>query len=217
MCFSPTVSFGASVVLAGVGVAALARARTVPQRVLSTMPILFAIQQLAEGVLWMSLLHPAWAHWEKAATYGFLFFAQIVWPVFMPLAVLLFENNPRRKKIIMLFSGIGVILAAYLTYCLYRYPIAAVIGDHHIKYEQGFSLASRWYFGLLYFIPTIMAPIMSSIKRLRWLGYLFLASYLVSRVLFHFFVISVWCFFGAIISLIVLAIVSNLRGKEKAA
>jgi hypothetical protein len=202
------------VVLAGVGAATFARARTAPQTVLSMMPILFAIQQFAEGVLWMSLLHPAWAHWEKAATYGFLFFAQIVWPIYMPLAVLLFENDRQRKKIIMLFSGIGVLLSAYLTYCLYRYPISAAVGSHHIKYQQGFSLASKWYFGLLYFTPTIMAPIVSSIKRLRWLGYLFLASYIVSRILFHFFVVSVWCFFGAVISLVVLLIVSDLKKKK---
>src|SRR6202000_3006059 len=98
MCFSPSASFGASAVLTVVSITCMVRSRTMPQRVLSGIPLLFAIQQFVEGVVWLSLLRPEWAHWERMATYGFLFFAQMVWPVYVPLAVLLFERDAMKKK-----------------------------------------------------------------------------------------------------------------------
>jgi len=207
MCFSASASFGASVVLAVVGVTSFACSRSLQQRVLSGIPVIFALQQFTEGILWMALLNPAWSHWEKPATYGFLVFAQVVWPVYVPFAMLLFEYDPLRKKIITALTIAGAVFAAYIAFCLYHYSVSAVLDTHHIRYDLGFSLAHQWYYGLLYFVPTIVAPVISSIKKLHWLGYLFLSSYIVARLLFHYFVISVWCFFGAIISIIILGMI----------
>ena len=211
MCFSPSVSFGASAVLGGVGAISFIYSSTTSQKVLSGIPVLFAIQQFMEGVLWMSLLHPSWAPWEKPAIYGFLIFAQMVWPVYVPLSILMFESNPVRKRLISILTFIGIALAGYLGFCLYNYPVSVVAGMHHIKYELGFALAHKWYFGLLYFLPTILSPLFSSHKTLHWLGYLFLASYVLARILLFYFIISVWCFFGAVISISVLAMVLKFR------
>ena len=100
MCFSATVSFGGAAVLSTLGIASMACSRTPAQRVLSGIPIVFSIQQFTEGVLWMALQHPAWTKYEHIATYGFLVFAQMVWPVYVPFAMLLFERDPKLKKII---------------------------------------------------------------------------------------------------------------------
>ena len=98
----------------------------------------------------------------------------------------------------------GMVFSAYALFAILYYPAEAVIEQHHIRYVLGFALAHKWYYGLLYFIPTILAPLLSSNKALHWIGYLFLGSYIVARMLFHFYVISVWCFFGAIISIVIL-------------
>jgi hypothetical protein len=207
MCFSPSASFGASIVLAIVGTASLIYSCTIPQRVLAGIPIIFSIQQFVEGIVWLSLLHPSWARWQNGATFGFLVFAQMVWPVYVPLSMLLFETNPKKKKIIRLLAIFGFLFSAYIGFCLYQYPVLAVIDGHHIRYDLGFALSKQWYYGLLYFLPTILTPIISSVKRLHWLGYLFLASYILARVLFRFFVISVWCFFGAVISIVIFGMI----------
>jgi hypothetical protein len=212
MCFSPTASFGASVVLGGIGVASIASSRTVPQKVLSGIPILFALQQFTEGVLWLALQRSDWSQWQTIATYGFLVFAQMVWPVYVPLSMLLFEQEARRRKIIGVLTVIGVLLASYVGVCMYHYPVSAVADHHHIRYVLEFPLARKWSYGLFYFIPTILAPLVSTTKSLRWLGYLFLGSWVMVRILFAMWVISVWCFFGAIISLVVLFIVLRLNG-----
>jgi len=55
MCFSATASFGASAVLGVIGIVAVAKAKTNPQRVFATIPLIFSVQQLSEGFLWLSL------------------------------------------------------------------------------------------------------------------------------------------------------------------
>ncbi len=215
MCFSPAASFGSSSILVVVGVVSLVSSRSTAQRVLSGIPLIFALQQFVEGILWLALLHPEWAQWQRTATYGFLIFAQVVWPVYVPFAMLLFEHEARRKKVITWLTIGGSVFSAYIAFCLFHYSVLAVAEEHHIRYDLGFSLAHQWYYGLLYFLPTIVAPVISSVKKLHWLGYLFLSSYVVARLLFHFFVISVWCFFGAIISIIVLwMVLSSRRAKD---
>jgi hypothetical protein len=214
MCFSPIASFGASVVLTATGVAALTNSRTLPQRALSGVPFLFALQQFAEGILWLSLTDPRWSECQNAATYSFLIFAQVIWPAYVPLCILLFERNERRKKLVSVLTIAGFLFSLYAAFALYSYPVSAEVAEHHIKYHLEFELSQKWYYGLLYFVPTILAPLASSVKRLRWLGYLFLGSYIVARLLFHFWVISVWCFFGAIISLLVVYLVRETRNQN---
>ena len=211
MCFSSTASFSASALLAATGVASFARATNTPQKVLAGVPVIFSVQQFTEGVLWMSLTHPEWHAWQGVATYLFQIFAQVVWPFYIPLAVLLFEPERQRRQVIFVLFGCGIALALFSSFCLYWYPVQAVIGNHHIRYVPGFPLAQKWYYGLIYFLPTILAPVISSSRPLRWLGYLFLMSYAASRLLFHFYEISVWCFFGALISFTIFFTINSQR------
>jgi hypothetical protein len=213
MCFSPTASFVASAALSVTGVICLSRARNTAQKTLACIPLIFSFQQFTEGVLWMALMHPSWAHWQYLSTYGFQVFAQMFWPVWIPLCILLFERHPVRKKLIAVLLCAGIVLAVYTGYCLWKYPVHAIAAMHHIRYESGFPLADAWFYGLLYFVPTILAPLISSVKRLRWLAYMFLISYVVARLFFHYYEISVWCFFGAVISIIVLLII-NLENRD---
>jgi len=211
MCFSPSVSFGASAVLAATGIAAIYRSATLPQKILATVPLLFALQQCSEGLVWLSLLHEKWGHWRLPASYIFLFFAQIVWPVYMPLCALLFEYNTLRKKLIITTLIAGISLAVYTSISLAIHPPVAIASMHHIHYEISFPLARQWYYGVLYFIPAVLSLLLSSQKPLHWLGYLFFISYLLTRLLFHFYVISVWCFWGAAISILIFKIVPRLN------
>jgi hypothetical protein len=57
MCFSATASFTAGAVLLGVGALTLRSALTSRQRHVlpfAAIPLLFAIQQLIEGVIWLT-------------------------------------------------------------------------------------------------------------------------------------------------------------------
>ncbi|WP_394353509.1 DUF6629 family protein [Pedobacter foliorum] len=94
MCFSAPASFAAGVGLLLVGSIAMIKAKTAAQRVLACIPIFFAMQQVIEGVLWLALSHAAYARWSDLVMYLFLAFAQTVWPILVPLSMLLFEKDP---------------------------------------------------------------------------------------------------------------------------
>src|SRR5687768_16565317 len=99
MCFSAEASFAAGAILLGIGVVSLNKAVSGPQRVLAGIPLLFSIQQFDEGILWLTFSNPAYMHWWQPAILTFLFYAQVVWPVFVPLSMTLIEKDPFRKRI----------------------------------------------------------------------------------------------------------------------
>jgi hypothetical protein len=211
MCFSAPASFIASAGLLVIGAVAIKRCKTRPQAVLAAIPVIFGIQQFSEGLLWLSLSSPEYASWHNASMYAFLFFAQVVWPTYVPLGILLLEEQPLRKKILVVFLSLGVFISAYLLYCLFLYKVTAAIIDHHIYYELNFPLANRWFSGLIYLLAAVVSPFISGFKRLRLLGLILLGSYLFTRIFYQDYLISVWCYFAAVLSIMILAIINNLR------
>ena len=125
MCFSATVSFGASAVIGTMGVIAYKKSTTTPQRVFSMIPIFFSIQQFFEGLIWMNLANPESTFPTSWLTYTFLFFAWIIWPIFIPFTIRLLEQDHVRKKILSLMLLVGTVVSAMLIYNLVVYDVTA--------------------------------------------------------------------------------------------
>ena len=83
MCFSATASFSAALMLLIVGVMNYRVNSNNSFRIFSLMPILFAVQQFTEGMLWLSFRYPALGAFQEVSKYVFLTFAMIIWPVFV--------------------------------------------------------------------------------------------------------------------------------------
>ncbi len=213
MCFSAGASFGASALLGVAGLVAVAKAKTTSQRLFATIPFVFAIQQLAEGLLWLSVKSPSLENGQSFFTYTFLVFAMMVWPVTIPFTIGLLEKDAKRKKIMNVLSGTGIIVFIGIGCVLLFYPVHVVATHHHLHYRFDFPLVIKkliWLFDILYFMATIITPFISSIKRMKWLGIIFLVSYLFAAIFFKGFVVSVWCYFAAILSIVVIWIVAGL-------
>jgi hypothetical protein len=190
---------------------ALRESKTGTQRTIALMPILFGVQQGAEGVLWLSLLHPEHGHLKQVAMYTFLTFAELVWPLYVPLITLLAEPDRQRKKLIGFLLCFGVALVLSLIYGMAAYPVDASLREGHIYYDLQYSLTGYWYFGLLYFLPTIVAPLLSHYRLFVLLGFALLVSYVVSRVFYNPYVVSIWCYFATVVSAIAFAIVRKMK------
>jgi hypothetical protein len=216
MCFSAPASFAAGTALLTISAIAFSLSKNTAQRVLSIVPLIFSVQQFSEGVLWLSLTDTAWAHWRNITMYVFLFFAQVVWPVFVPLTILLFEKEPVRKKILRVLSGVGIFIALYLSYCLLVYDVQVTVDNHHIRYYLDFPMHNGWYSGIPYVIAAVISPFVSGTKSLRFLGLILLTSYLFSWIWYHDYIISVWCFFAAVFSIVVLVIIRQMRKADAA-
>lgn len=214
MCFSASASFAASVVIGAVAVVALTKAKTVPQKLFATIPLIFAIQQGVEGLLWLSLKYGNLANWQPVLTYIYLVFATAVWPFWIPLTIRLLEKDRGRKKILGVLTLTGTIVSAIIIVIFYLYPVQVIPAHHHLHYRFELPAAMKeliWIFTILYILATIIAPFISGFKRMKWLGVVFLASYIFAIVFYDDFVLSVWCYFAAILSIVVLWISAELR------
>ena len=78
MCFSATASFGSGTLLLAIGTVTLRMARCPAERPYAAIPLLFAIQQLVEGVVWLSFGGPAWLNFVATQVYSF--FSHVLWP-----------------------------------------------------------------------------------------------------------------------------------------
>ncbi|MGQ0737813.1 MAG: DUF6629 family protein [Bacteroidota bacterium] len=230
MCFSATASFGASAVLGVVGVIAVAKARTRPQKAFGSIPLIFAVQQFTEGLLWLSLSNTDIAAWQSLLTYIYLVFAMAIWPLWVPLTIRLLEKDARSKRIMNVLVGIGTLVAICVALVLSLYPVQVMTPEcltcpfsstsalnEHLHYKFSFPPVPKGLIGaftVLYILATIITPFTSSIKKMKWLGFVFLATYLFAVILYNGFVISVWCFFAALLSFVVLWIIIDLRRSE---
>ena len=213
MCFSASASFSAGVVLSGIGIASLRKVRHPSQIMFAAIPLIFAAQQIAEGVLWLTLPRAGYAATQVSFTYIFLFFAEVLWPFWVPIAILLLEKKSLRKKIQMVLVAAGVLVGFYLGYCLLRYPVQAGITGYHVTYKLNFPPVLRTYGIVLYALATIVPPFFSPVKRMWMLGVAILISYIISAIFYEHYILSVWCFFASVISISVYAIMHELTDK----
>lgn len=210
MCFSASASFTAGIVLTGIGIASLRRVQHPSQVMFAAIPIIFAVQQLCEGVLWVMLPEPGHEAVKSGLTHLYLFFAQAVWPVWVPLALLYVERERTRKNIQRVLAAVGAIVALYLYYCLVSYDVQASIIGYHVFYDQQYPEAFKIAGGVLYLIATILPPFFSHIKTMWLLGVTVAASYAVTTVFYDHYIVSVWCFFASVISLAVYVIMTEI-------
>ncbi|TRW95622.1 DUF6629 family protein [Flavobacterium gawalongense] len=215
MCFSASASFGAGIVLAAISVAAIKKVQKPAQIYFACIPIIFCVQQFSEGFLWLALTKSVYAPLQPIATYMFLFFAQVVWPLWVPFASLKLEKEKEEKNFQMVLLVIGLLVSLFLGYCLVTYTVEAKIIGSHISYIQDYPIVFGGYGELLYIIATIAPPLFSNIKKMWLLSILIIISYIITKISYVDYVVSVWCFFSSIISISVLIIMDEIKNPSK--
>lgn len=200
MCFSATASFTAGTALSGVGALTLHKSRGKLELPIALVPLLFGIQQFTEGFLWLSLRNDL-PHVKVWATYIFSMFSHVLWPIFVPFAILLVEVERRRRTAITVFLALGVGVGVYLLYFIIRLPVTARIYNRSIFYDS-----PHFFIGgvlVVYFLATCVSGMFSSHRCINIFGVLAfvlaIAAYEVSVRTF----VSVWCFFAAVLSLLI--------------
>jgi hypothetical protein len=210
MCFSAGASFTAGIVLTAIGVASIKKSNHKSQLLFASIPFIFGVQQFAEGILWLTIPKLDYLVLKKMATYIYLFFAHILWPMWVPIAILLIEKMNSRSVFQKLLVPIGIIVGVYLGYCLANYDVNAAIEGHHINYILGYSDLMNNFWILLYALATIAPPFLSHVKRMWILGITILISYLITQIFYEHYILSVWCFFSSIISIMIYFFVKKI-------
>ena len=197
MCFSAEASFMVGGTLLIVGAATIQKTRYKKDILVAFIPLIFAIQQITEGLLWISLannmLH---AQFWLSNIYGI--FIGVIWPVYAPFAVYSAEINATRKKIIALIGGVGLGLAAYTLIGLVNQPMTAQVINHSIHYEH--DVAAYQFIIVMYLLATCVPFIFSSYRHLYIAGSVITIGFFVAYFVYRETFASIWCFYAAIAS-----------------
>ncbi|MDZ4140532.1 MAG: DUF6629 family protein [Methylotenera sp.] len=212
MCFSATASFVAGVSLSALGVATLKKASLKAEIPFAMIPLLFGVQQIIEGMLWLSFRFDT-PLLNVTMTYAFTLFSHVLWPIFVPFSIGLVEIVAWRKKVIFVFQFFGVVVGLYLLYLMLRFPLTSEVNEHIVYVSPHFYQAPVM---ALYLAATCVSSFFSSHKMIKIFGVLALLLFMVAYWFYTVAFFSVWCFFAAILSAIIYLhfLFKNLRTEK---
>lgn len=202
MCFSPTASFVTAGLTGVIGIVSITRVSQPRELPLAATPIFFAIQQAIEGILWLSLPQAPDGPAAAGLTLLYLIFAEVLWPVYAPATVLLIEPDERRRQLMLICLAAGVAVAATLLWSIVSRPHGARILDEHIVYVTEYRHSDL--VALAYLAATGVSLVLSSQRTVLVLGAIILAGSVTAYVFYWDAFVSVWCFFAAAASVVIL-------------
>jgi hypothetical protein len=134
-------------------------------------------------------------------THVYSFFSHVLWPVYVPVAVLLIERLRWRRRALLVFVAAGVAVSAYLPYFLVAFPIVSRPVGQHIEYVSPhfFTAAAM----TLYLMSTTLSQFLSTHRTVKVFGVLALLFFAAAYFFYATRFISVWCFFAALMSAVV--------------
>lgn len=221
MCFSATASFGAATLLGGIGIASLSMIRKKAWIPFGSIPLLFGIQQLQEGFLWLALHNPNHRFLTflqksyllpknflvERFAFLFLIFAYVLWPTWIPFSLFTLEKHPQRRYFLKILLFLGLAISGYLLYMLLWYGASAEILNHSIAYKTA-VMTPAWGIAL-YALATVVPFFVSSLKYAQFFGIVLALSCITSYIYWTNTFASVWCFFAALLSCIIIVMIKK--------
>jgi len=202
VCFAPEADALVGGLVIAVGVDALRHVREPKQIPLAALPLLLGVHQASEAFVWWGLQDHVAHAIERAAIWAYLLFAFGALPALIPIAVGLVEQSASRRRVIGVFGVLGVVVGATLTIAMFRGAIHAFIDGGHIEYQVD-AVGQGGQVTALYVIAACGALIASSYRDIAALGVLNLVAVPVLMWLTVSGFVSLWCFWAAIMSIII--------------
>ena len=200
MCFSATASFAAGAALLAIGTVTFSRAERRPELPFAAIPFFFGLQQILEGIVWLTFRFDA-PLLNPVATNAYSFFSHVFWPIYVPFAALALEAVPWRRRVLHAFLAIGTLAGLYLMVNMIRFPITSKVTGAHIEYAS-----AHFYVGVVmgsYLAGTCLSMLFSSHRFVIVFGGAALLSFIAVYQIYTLWFISVWCFFAALLSALV--------------
>ncbi|MES2097898.1 MAG: DUF6629 family protein [Pseudomonadota bacterium] len=201
MCFSATASFTGSAVIATIGIATLRQVREPRTLLFAAVPMLFALHQFTEGLVWLGLEGRIGKIGFDHVAFLFMLYAHGILPFLMPVAVALMEPPGGRRKAILGLVAAGAVVFAWNASGIIFLPSSCVIEQNSIAYRNPMT-GALWISGL-YILATCGALLLSSHRVVRTYGVLNVVALSIAEALKQHAFASVWCFYAAIMSVMI--------------
>lgn len=198
MCFSATASLAASLFLLVIGILTLKNLPNKKLFALALMPLLFSIQQFFEFLLW------TFPEYKILFGYCFLFFAFVLWPFWVPFSMYMLD----RSKLNLGFIAFGLAVSIATKMQLLSQNLIINVGNN-ICYSFDHLLINGTLFTFFYLCATILPFLFNKKLSLKVLGLVLLASAMISLYSWYYCFVSVWCFFAAILSILIYFTIKN--------
>jgi hypothetical protein len=209
VCFSATASFASAGLVGAVGAATVPLVRRPREAPLALLGLAFAGHQFVEGVVWLQLTGSGRTTVRSPAVELWLLFAWALLPVLVPVAMAMVEPDPRRRPALVALGVGGVVVGVTLGAASFLGSVPARVVADHLSYVVPTGPAKLAI--LPYLVVTCGPPLLSSHTSLRAWGVALTTAMGVTAVLQNAGFASLWCWFAAILSVMVLAHFARLR------
>lgn len=200
MCFSLEADLVVGVALLPVAVVSLREVRHVRELPFASLPLLFALHQLVEALVWAGTEGHVSPGLQHAAAMAYLIFAFPVLPILVPAAVLLLEPSGSRMRVVP-FVALGGVVATYFAVAVLTGPIEVVVHPYALAYVAHIDDVVLWTG--LYIVAVIGAPLLSGYPSLVAFGALNLVGLSVAGLAYAEGFASLWCIWAALSSIFI--------------
>ena len=200
MCFAPEADLVAGVVVTAIGVDTLRRTSRRELLPLAALPLLFGVHQLVETLVWWNLRGQVSDCVGEPAAWLYALIALSVVPVLVPFAFLR-GGTLRSAAAARALVACGAVSGTVLLLTLVFGTMHPTIDGHHINYHVG----TPWVpitLGL-YIVATCAPGLLADTPSLRIFGATNLAVVAALIWLAQSAVVSLWCVWAAISSVLV--------------
>ena len=208
MCFSPEASFASAALLVPAGVYCIksAVAKNPPFVCLAVVPVIFGLQQFAEGLVWLGYQRGD-SEATRAAALVYLAVALAFWPFWIPLCGSVLERSVPKRILCGCFAVLGLIggLTMYVPLLLDPAALEVQATYHSLYYNMEsspvFVRMPLIYWETLYVVIIGVPALISQTRGVPLLGIAVVVSAGLTHIFFSYATVSVWCFFAAVLSL----------------
>lgn len=215
MCISAQASFTVAAGLVTIGAFAINKAKSPMMRLFAATPLLFAVQQALEGIVWLTMSSTQTANQlHTFSVYSFIMFAGCLWPLWIPGVLHTMEKDQTRKKLLFACWIIGDVVASLTLLSLFLYGASASVVNDHIQYTIPLrDIFTSTIFSTLqmplYLFATVLPLFITSTWRVWLIGVVLTVGYFVANTFYAVTFASMWCFIAALASMLVYRVVTK--------
>lgn len=192
------LNFTLSGAIALIGILTLQKVSTPKEVLFALLPLLFALHQFDEGFVWLGMGGYIETRALEIAAGIFIYYAQGLLPLLVPLSIWLIEKDGYKKKLVGVLAILGFGLAVYTMYGLATIPTSVTVINNTLSYNNPWT--NNYYVAGIYILTTCGSLMLSSSISVELFGLLNLIGLIIVYLLRPYGFTSLWCLYAAAIS-----------------